>query len=157
MTFTSETTGWAVGAMGLMLWTGDGGQTWRTIRGEHRRAAFLVLSARPSGVPFALLTKLSGDEGYRSAVYLPARRDLGSDAADFASLDLKLSESVADRGRFLRGNELATAAGRAGPRKKFRTPPRRLERPHGKQIRQRLSRRFSEATPHLAAGRGRAR
>ncbi len=98
MTFTSETTGWAVGAMGLMLWTGDGGQTWRTIRGEHRRAALMILSARPSGVPFALLTKLSGDEGYRSAVYLPARRDLGADAADFASLDLQLSEAVADVG-----------------------------------------------------------
>ena len=98
MKFTSETTGWAVGVMGLMLWTGDGGQTWRTIRGEHRRAAFMVFSARPAGVPFALLTKLSGDEGYRSAVYLPARRDVGPDAPDFASLDLQLSEAVAVAG-----------------------------------------------------------
>ncbi len=96
--FTSETTGWAVGTMGMMLWTGDGGETWRTIRGGDRRAAILAISARPAQIPFALLTKLSGDEGYRSAVYLPARRDLGLDAADFANLDLQLTEAVAVAG-----------------------------------------------------------
>jgi photosystem II stability/assembly factor-like uncharacterized protein len=80
--FTSETNGWAVGAMGMMLWTGDGGQTWRAVRGGNRRAAVLAISARPSGIPFSLLTKLSGDEGYRSAVYLPARRDVGAVASD---------------------------------------------------------------------------
>lgn len=94
MHFASESIGYAVGAMGLILATNDGGQTWHAIRGGKRRVALLALSARPSQIPFALLTKLSGDEGYRSAVYLPARRDVGADAAHFAGFDLKLSDAI---------------------------------------------------------------
>lgn len=96
--FTSETNGFAIGALGLILATNDGGQTWQAVRGGKRRVAILALSARPSQIPFALLTKLSGDEGYRSAVYMPARRDVGTDAADFAGFDLKLSEAIAVAG-----------------------------------------------------------
>ncbi|MCA9068256.1 MAG: hypothetical protein KDA84_05000 [Planctomycetaceae bacterium] len=94
MHFTSESIGYAVGAMGMILATGDGGQTWQALRGSKRRVAILTLSARPSQIPFALLTKLSGDEGYRSTVYMPARRDFGADADDFAGFDLKLSEAI---------------------------------------------------------------
>ncbi len=82
----------------MILGTTDGGQTWQPIRGGDRRAAVLAISTRPSQIPFALLTKLSGDEGYRSAVYLPARQDVGPDGIDFANADLQMAEAVAVAG-----------------------------------------------------------
>ncbi len=98
LTFPSETNGWAVGAMGMILNTRDGGETWQVVRGGNRRVAVMAIPARPSRVPFSLLTKLSGDEGYRSTVYLPARRDVGADAVDHAHLYHQLREAVTTAG-----------------------------------------------------------
>lgn len=94
LTFVSPKHGTAVGAFGLILSTSDGGRTWNAIRGDQRRAALLALAPRPERISFPLLTVLSGAEGYRSVVRLPARRDIapGSDAA--ADMDWRLQQSV---------------------------------------------------------------
>ncbi|WP_397568484.1 YCF48-related protein [Schlesneria sp. T3-172] len=75
--FTKDQLGVAVGAFGVILRTEDGGQSWQSVRGGGRRAAVLSVHARPGGTSPALLTKLSGEQGYRSAVWIAQRDDLG--------------------------------------------------------------------------------
>ncbi len=96
--FRSETNGWAVGAFGMILKTDDGGQTWQTIRGDGRRVAMACFHARPSQVSLKLLSKYSGELGYRSMVSLPPRRDIGPDGHAARDLDLRLHEAVATAG-----------------------------------------------------------
>ena len=94
LTFSSESIGWAAGAMGLLLKTENGGQTWESVRGGGRRAALLSVHSRPSRVSFHLIAKQSGDLGYRSVVLLPARRDVGPDGHARFDEDLRLQEAV---------------------------------------------------------------
>ena len=75
--FCNEHQGVAVGDFGTILRTEDGGKTWQSVRGGGRRAAILALHARPGQTTAALLAKLSGEQGYRSAVWIAQRNDLG--------------------------------------------------------------------------------
>ena len=52
-----------VGAMGMILQTVDGGQTWSAMRGKDRRTATMAIHSRASRVSFHLMAKLSGEEG----------------------------------------------------------------------------------------------
>jgi photosystem II stability/assembly factor-like uncharacterized protein len=79
--FVNESIGIAVGEFGTILRTEDGGQTWQTVRGSGRRAAVLSLQSRPSQVTPAWMAKLSGEQGYRSAVWVANRQDLGPAAS----------------------------------------------------------------------------
>lgn len=80
--FVNETQGIAVGAFGRISRTDDGGKTWQTVRGGSRRAAFMTLLGKVSQMPAGLLVQQSAEQGYRSVVSLPVRRDVGSKAAD---------------------------------------------------------------------------
>ncbi|MBS0204286.1 MAG: hypothetical protein JSS49_15390 [Planctomycetes bacterium] len=80
--FVNESTGIAVGEFGTILRTEDGGRTWQPARAMNRRAAILSLQARPSLVTAAWLAKLSGEQGYRSAVWIANRQDLGPAATE---------------------------------------------------------------------------
>ena len=69
--FATPTNGIAVGEMGSILRTEDGGKTWSAVRGASRRAALLAVPARPERVPLQLLTKYAGNSGYRTCVAIP--------------------------------------------------------------------------------------
>lgn len=73
--FTDDQNGWAVGQLGTILATQDGGQTWRRQRSGGARAALLGLFSEPEDVPLELFARLSGNEGYLAAVELLNRRD----------------------------------------------------------------------------------
>ena len=75
--FSHEQLGVAVGALGVIVRTDDGGNTWQAVRGDGRRTALLSLHARPTQTNASLITKLSGELGYRSAVWIAQRNDLG--------------------------------------------------------------------------------
>lgn len=75
--FANDQQGLAVGAFGIIIRTDDGGKSWKASRGDGRRAALLALHARPGQTTAPLLTKLSGEQGYRSAVWVAQRNDLG--------------------------------------------------------------------------------
>ena len=96
--FATETDGWAVGTMGRILRTSDGGESWQAVRGANRRAALLAVYAHESRVSLSLVTKFAQEQGYRTAVTLMARRDVGPDAERGRTLGLRLADAVAAAG-----------------------------------------------------------
>lgn len=96
--FVNDQTGCAVGALGTILLTNDGGHTWHSIHADPRRVALMCVHAKPTQISFDMLSKYAGDQGYRSLVVLPVRRDLGPDGQPHQDLDLRLNESVTSVG-----------------------------------------------------------
>ncbi len=96
--FSDDQTGCAVGALGTILLTDDGGRTWRSNHADPRRMALMCVHAKPNQISFDMLSKYAGDQGYRSLVVLPIRRDLGPDGQPHQDLDLRLNESVTSVG-----------------------------------------------------------
>jgi photosystem II stability/assembly factor-like uncharacterized protein len=68
MTFVDDQNGWAVGDLGTILSTTDGGRSWQAQRAGGRRAALLTVVARPGDVPLELVAQLGAAEGYLAAV-----------------------------------------------------------------------------------------
>jgi photosystem II stability/assembly factor-like uncharacterized protein len=62
--FLNEQRGWAVGELGTILGTADGGKTWTVQREGGQRSAALFVHARAGGVPFETIALLGGDDGY---------------------------------------------------------------------------------------------
>ncbi|MGC1274868.1 MAG: YCF48-related protein [Planctomycetaceae bacterium] len=96
--FSSETHGTAVGAMGQILTTSDGGITWQHARAADRRAALLAISLRPDRLSFPLVATLAGDQGYRAVALLPVRHDLGPAETETPNLDLRVHDAVTAAG-----------------------------------------------------------
>jgi hypothetical protein len=94
MTFVDDEHGWAVGALGTILATGDGGRTWQRQRSGGTRAAVLALFAQADDVPLELLAKLSGNDGYLSAVEVLTRRDIEIRPNDDVPLAERLHQAV---------------------------------------------------------------
>jgi photosystem II stability/assembly factor-like uncharacterized protein len=80
--FADGQSGWAVGALGTILATTDGGQTWRMQRGGGTRAALLGIFAHPDDVPLELVAQLSGNEGYLGVADVLCRRDIDQGPLD---------------------------------------------------------------------------
>lgn len=81
--FLDEQRGWAVGAMGTILVTRDGGKTWRCTRRGGSRAALLGLFSDSSAAPWELFAWESGHEGYLGvAEFLMREAGETSDASD---------------------------------------------------------------------------
>ncbi|MBY0527175.1 MAG: hypothetical protein K2R98_27515 [Gemmataceae bacterium] len=73
--FLDELYGWAVGELGTVLATVDGGKSWKQQRQGGQRAAVLCIHARTDGVPFDAVSLLAGDEGYLTATLRVAGSD----------------------------------------------------------------------------------
>ncbi len=74
--FVDQQHGWAVGALGTILATADGGRTWRQQRSGGSRAALLGLFDEAASVPLELFARLSGNDGYLGVVEVLNRRDV---------------------------------------------------------------------------------
>jgi photosystem II stability/assembly factor-like uncharacterized protein/tetratricopeptide (TPR) repeat protein len=68
VTFVDHRRGWAVGALGTILVTRDGGRTWRRQRGGADRAALLGIFSEPESTPWELFGWYSANEGYIGVV-----------------------------------------------------------------------------------------
>jgi len=68
LTFLDENRGWAVGALGTILATRDGGRTWKLQQQGGSRAALLGIFADAQRIPLELVADLAGDQGYLSVV-----------------------------------------------------------------------------------------
>lgn len=76
ITFVDERHGCAVGALGTILVTDDGGQGWHRSRAGGRRAAVLGFFCRSQRVPWELFGRLSANDGYLGVVEVVGREDL---------------------------------------------------------------------------------
>lgn len=75
VTFASPERGWAVGSLGVILHTDDGGASWQAQRGGGRRAAALVCCAKVEEVPHEIVARLAGEDGYRVVVQIATTAD----------------------------------------------------------------------------------
>ena len=88
LTFVDPEHGWAVGTLGTVLATADGGRTWQRQREGGTRAAWLALLSEPHDLPLEIWGKFAAGEGYLGAVEFVARRDTPADASsEFARGD----------------------------------------------------------------------
>lgn len=62
--FADEKHGWAVGDLGTILATTDGGKTWAVQTCGGQRAAILTANAKPESAPFGAMAKLGAADGY---------------------------------------------------------------------------------------------
>ena len=104
ITLVDDRRGWAVGALGTILATEDGGQSWRRQRAGGSRAALLGIFSRPEDVPLELVAQLSGNDGYLGVVEVLNRRDLQTPKRG-AALEDRLQEAIARLG----GSDAAVA------------------------------------------------
>ena len=87
--------GHAVGALGLIMATHDGGHTWVRERGSATRAAVLGLFSEASDVPWELFARLSGNEGYTSAMELLNRNDVEPTSSSRSRQDDRAASALA--------------------------------------------------------------
>lgn len=76
ISFVDDQRGWAVGALGTILTTNDGGKHWQRQRAGGTRVAILALLSEPNTAPLEFFTRLSANEGYLSTVEFVNRRDI---------------------------------------------------------------------------------
>ncbi len=93
--FTSATHGWAVGALGTILATRDGGRSWHVQRAGADRLALLGVFNEAADIPLPLLSLLAGDDGYVCGVEVLHRRDLHPGARSRASNQWGLHAGIA--------------------------------------------------------------
>jgi photosystem II stability/assembly factor-like uncharacterized protein len=75
LSFIDEYRGWAVGSLGTILHTRDGGQSWRVQRTGGTRAALLGIFSEPTRVPLDLIADQGGNEAYLTAIEIIGRSD----------------------------------------------------------------------------------
>lgn len=94
LTFLDHDRGWAVGALGTILATRDGGRSWRIQRQGSARAALLAIFASADRIPLELFAGLSGDEGYVSVVDVVTRPHSEGASVGAAPLAARTHEAV---------------------------------------------------------------
>ena len=96
--FADELHGWAVGELGSILATTDGGKSWKLQRRGGQRAAALFVHARAGGVPLDTIALLGGQEGYVTGTLRVTAADPASAAPSRCTDDSRLSAAVRQAG-----------------------------------------------------------
>ncbi|MGI8978154.1 MAG: YCF48-related protein [Pirellulaceae bacterium] len=104
LTFLDENRGWAVGSLGTILATRDGGRTWREQRRGGTRAAMLGIFSEPGRVPLEVFAQQSGNEAYLGAVEIICRFD-----EDATSREASLPERTHEALLAVGGSQVDTA------------------------------------------------
>jgi len=98
LTFINARQGWAVGALGAILATRDGGRTWHRQRAGGERLALAGSFGDPADVPLELFADLCGGDGYLGQAHFPLRRDLDPQAADSDDWPDRAHEALIEAG-----------------------------------------------------------
>ncbi|MFO0868903.1 MAG: YCF48-related protein [Pirellulales bacterium] len=97
ITFLDSQHGWAAGALGTLLVTRDGGDSWKRVHGGGR-VALLGIFADERQLPLELFAQTAGNDGYLSYVELPFRRDLEAPDDHAGSLESRVQAAVVEVG-----------------------------------------------------------
>ncbi len=96
--FVDRDRGWAVGDLGVIVATNDGGKTWRSQRSGGSRAALLGVFGRADDVPIEALVQLAGDGGFLTHIALVAREsDKEGTASEIPFAD-RFNEALVESG-----------------------------------------------------------
>jgi len=87
ITFADHEHGWAVGDLGNILVTQDGGRSWQSQRSVAKRAAMLAVFADPADVPLELIADTGAAEGYVTAIDILHTNAKSEAAADQSAND----------------------------------------------------------------------
>jgi photosystem II stability/assembly factor-like uncharacterized protein len=96
--FHDEQHGWAVGELGTIAATCDGGKTWHVQQRGGQRAAVLFVHARAGGLPLDTVAQLGGQEGYLCSALRVTASDLASAALDRSSEEARFVEAMRQAG-----------------------------------------------------------
>src|SRR5207237_108591 len=94
LTFLDPKTGWAVGELGTVLATEDGGKTWAVQQCGGQRAGVMCVHATPDTIPLEAVAKLGGDEGYLTAAVRVTSADPASAPMKHAGDPQRWAEAV---------------------------------------------------------------
>jgi hypothetical protein len=94
VTFLDEYRGWAVGSLGTILATRDGGRSWAVQRRGGDRTGWLCIASQIEQMPLELCVKLGGNDGYLGAVEVVTRIHPEEPPLERAHLENRLHESV---------------------------------------------------------------
>lgn len=92
MTFVDPLRGWAVGALGTILATRDGGKSWQRQAGAGTRLAVLGIFDRPDSVPWPLIAHIAGMR-YRVRVLVLGRPEYAEQTFGQNSVSSRLHEA----------------------------------------------------------------
>jgi photosystem II stability/assembly factor-like uncharacterized protein len=96
--FLDEKKGWAVGELGSILATDDGGKSWAVQRRSGVRAAVLLIHARGAGTPVDAVAWLGGEQGYLTAAVRVVSADPESAPPAKASEALRYAAALRQAG-----------------------------------------------------------
>jgi photosystem II stability/assembly factor-like uncharacterized protein len=96
--FADEEHGWAVGELGSILATADGGKTWKLQRRGGQRAAALFVNARAAGAPLDAVALVGGQDGYLTASLRVTTADPACAAPGRASDGIRFASAVRQAG-----------------------------------------------------------
>ena len=95
--FLDENRGWAVGSLGTILATRDGGRNWRVQRSGGARAGMLAVFSEAERLPLAVFAQESASEGYLGVAEVLGR-PADADDPRFVSLAERTHEAVTAAG-----------------------------------------------------------
>ena len=94
ITFVDDQHGWAVGQLGLVLASNDGGRTWRRQRAGGARAAVMAVAGMPQDLPLELLARLCRGQGHLGVAEVLGRVDAETSPRGDAPLADRLHQAV---------------------------------------------------------------
>ena len=92
--FADDLHGWAVGQLGLILATDDGGRTWRRQRYGGARAAVMAVAGVPQDLPLELLARLCKDQGHLGVAEVLGRINVETAGRDDVPLADRLHQAM---------------------------------------------------------------
>src|SRR5260370_541739 len=92
--FFNDRRGWAVGELGTVLATSDGGETWDVQRKGGQQAAVLVVQARGQDLPLDALARLGAADGYLTHALRVVAADPASAAPQRAAESMRYAAAA---------------------------------------------------------------
>jgi photosystem II stability/assembly factor-like uncharacterized protein len=96
--FADDKRGWAVGDLGTILGTVDGGKTWKVQKRGGQRAAVIFIHSRPSGLPIDTIAVLGARDGYLATAVRVNGSEPSSTPPDQAQENLRFAAAVRKAG-----------------------------------------------------------